>query len=385
MRRQILLAITIRFLIYFSHWLVLAYLPLLLKNYGLSDTELGSLIGFFSLFSMALMLPLGFFSDFFSPRRTLLWGAVFFALYFAGLTVVRSFFWLMPVVFLGGLGHAALVVVSESLYLKHFGQVERGRRVATYQLCTYLGFAAGPLVGGLLFSTIPDLIFLLALAGALGVFILSLFLDDYEPIVFSFRAYGDDLLQLKPLLLLACLFVMSTHFGVEQTSFALLMKDKLGFSPEKIGLVFACMGVWMATLVPMVGRFHDRRQSVFLFFLAGLACSAVFQMLTAWAWDMPSLIAIRLLHNLGDTVAMLELGVLVALLFPSARLGGNSGLLYGARGLATFISATVAGSLNQTWGYGASFFASGFFAFLFAIVCLIIIGLSKTRRQTVGW
>jgi len=291
----------------------------------------------------------------------------------------------VPVVFLGGLGQAALAVVSESLYLKHFGQVERGRRVAIYQFSTYLGFAAGPLVGGQLVGTRPELIFFLAMAGALAVFVLSLFLEDYEPIVFSFRRYGEDMLQFKPLLLVACLFVMSTHFGVEQTSFALLMKEKLGFSPEKIGLVFACMGLWMAMLVPLVGRFHDRRQSVFLFFLAGLAWSAFFQMLTAWAWDMPSLLAVRLLHNLGDTVAMLELGVLLALLFPSARLGGNSGLLYGVRGLATFLAATATGSLNLIWGYGASFFASGLFAFLFAIGCLGLIAFSGKLRQAVGW
>lgn len=385
MRRQILLSITIRFFIYFTHWLVLAYLPLLLKGYGLSDLEIGGIIGLFALFSMALMLPLGFFADFFSPRRTLLWGAALFALYFAGLSVVRSFFWLVPVAFIGGLSHAALVVVSESLYLKHFGQVQRGRRVATYQLSTYLGFAFGPLLGGLLVERNPELIFILALAGAVAVFLFSLFLEDYESIVFSFRKYGEDIFQLKPLLLIACLFVMSTHFGVEQTSFSLLMKNNLGFSAGQIGLVFACMGIWMALLVPMVGRFHDKRQSVFLFFLGGLACSALFQMLTAWAWDIWSLLAIRLLHNFGDTVAMLELGVLVALLFPSARLGGNSGLLYGVRGLATFLSAMAAGSLNLAWGYGASFFGSGLFAFSFSLGCLAFIGLSAKRRQAVGW
>jgi len=114
MRRQILLSITIRFLIYFTHWLVLAYLPLLLKGYGLSDMQIGMAIGLFSLSSMALMLPLGLFSDIFSPKRTMLCGALLYGGYFAALLTARSFAWILAAVCVGGLGSAALVVVSES-------------------------------------------------------------------------------------------------------------------------------------------------------------------------------------------------------------------------------------------------------------------------------
>lgn len=95
-------------------------------------------------------------------------------------------------------------------------------------------------------------------------------------------------------------FVLALYFGVEQTSLTLLLRDGLGFSMERIGLVFAGLGVWMALMVPIVGRFHDRRQSVFFFFLGGLAVSGFFQVLTG-------LVA--------------GFGVLVALLFPSQRLG----------------------------------------------------------------
>ena len=385
MRRQILLSITIRFLIYFTQWLVLAYLPLLLKGYGLSDLQIGMIIGIFSLSSMALMLPLGMFSDFFSPRRTMLCGALLYAGYFAALLFARSFAWILAAICVGGLGSAALVVVSESLYLKHFGQIQRSRRVAIYQLSTYLGFGLGPLVGGLVVQTSPELIFIFAMAGAGAIFLLSLFLIDYEPIVFSFKEYSGDILQFKPLLLIACLFVLGTHFGVEQTSFSLLLRDQFGLLPRQIGMVFGCMGLWMALAVPLVGRFHDKRRSVFLFFLGGMASSAVFQVLTPLAGNIWSLVVIRLLHNLGDTVALLELGVLVALLFPSGRLGGNSGLLYGARTLATFLAAVAAGSLNREWGYGASFFGSGLLVLCFVAGCFLFIGLSSARRQAVGW
>jgi len=136
MNKQILLSIVIRFLLYFVHWMVLAYLPVLLKLYGLTDIQIGTVIGLFSLSSMALMLPMGVFSDFFSPKRTILFGTVLFGTYFGALMVVRTFALLLPVIFIGGLGTAALIVVTESLYLKVFGQEKRGRRVAVYQVST---------------------------------------------------------------------------------------------------------------------------------------------------------------------------------------------------------------------------------------------------------
>ncbi|MFZ5776286.1 MAG: MFS transporter [Thermodesulfobacteriota bacterium] len=385
MRRQILLSIVIRFLIYWVHWMVLAYLPLLLKSGGMDDARIGGAIALFSLSSMVLMLPLGFCSDFFSPRRTLFVGALLYAAYFAGLAAQPSYGWLLGVMVLGGVGSAALIVVSESLYLKHFGQVEQGRRVALYQAATYLGFGLGPLVGGLLVQQAPAILFGLGAAGALGIAGLACLLVDYDPIVFSFRGYGEDAARFKPLLLAACLFVLALHFGVEQSSLSLLLRHRLGFSMERIGFIFAGLGLWMALLVPLVGRLHDRRQSVFLFFLGGLAVSGLFQALTSLATGFWSLFAARLLHTMGDTVAMLEFGVLVALLFPSRRLGGSSGLLYGVRALATFLAALASGLVNQRWGYHVSFGASGLLVLCFVAACLAYIGLSPSRRREVGW
>lgn len=383
--RQILLAIIIRFLIYFVHWMVLAHLPVLLKAYGFTDIEIGFTIGLFSLSSMALMLPMGALSDFFSPRRTLLVGALLFALYFGALTIIRSFVLLLPAIFIGGFGAAGLIVVSESLYLKHFGQEKRGRRVAFFQLSTYLGFGVGPLVGGIIIQQWPSLLFKIAAAGAFIIFLLCFYLRDYGTIKFTVTEYGRDMLQPKPLLLLACIFVVGSHFGTEQTSLSLLMTKNLNFSPSTIGLVFAGLGLWMAAIVPFIGRMHDRRQSLFLFLLLGLGISGLFQFLTAWAAGFWSLLTIRLAHTMGDAFALLELSVLTAFLFPSQRLGGNSGLLYAVRTLATFLAAVFSGLANRQWGYQASFIGNGVFVLIFAVTGILYIQTNAKRLEAVGW
>lgn len=383
MNRQISLSITIRFLIYFVHWMVLAHLPVLLKQQGFDDVAVGLVIGVFALSSMLLMLPMGLFSDFFSPKRTLLAGAACFALYFLLLPRAGTLGALLLVALLGGLGGAALIVVSESLYLKQFGQEQRGRRVALYHLSTYLGFGLGPLAGSLLLRN--GLLFPAASLGALLVFAVALGLRDHAVRVFAFRDYGDDLRQFKPLMLMLCIFMLGTHFGVEQTSISLLMRETLGFSPERIGVYFAAVGLWMAAVVPFVGHLHDKRSTVFLFFLAGLGLSALFQALTAFAFDFWSLLAIRLLHTLGDAVALLEFSVLTTLFFPSRRLGGNSGVLYAIRTLATFSAAVLTGMVNRQWSYGASFLGSGLLVLLFVAISFTLIAVRPRLRQEVGW
>lgn len=385
MTRAIFSFAIIRFVFTFIHWMVFAHLPVLLKGYGLTDPQIGLLVGLYSLSSMFLMVPMGVFSDMFSPKHIIVVGAVFLGGYFASLLVVRSFVWLIPAVLLGGFGAAALMVVIEALYLKHFGQEKRGERVALYQLSTYVGYGLGPLVGGMFLALQPELLFPAALVGAALVLVVAFLLPDSAPIVFSFADYRNDLRQPKPLFLVLCVFVISSHFGVEQTSFSLFMNEDLGFSPVAIGYIFSGLGLWMACIVSFIGRLHDRREDVFLFFLGGLFVSSLFQILTAWSSGFWSLLTIRLFHTTGDAVALLELGVLTALFFPYQRLGGNSGLLYAVRTLATFGAAVLAGEVNRKWGYTVSFILNGLFVLGFVVASVVFIRMNGQRMRSVGW
>ena len=385
MRRQISLSIFVRFLIYFTHWMVLAHLPILLKARGFSDIQIGLAISLYSLSSMMLMLPMGAFSDFFSPKRTILGGALLFGVSFLSLMFFDSFWPIMGAITVSGLGVAALIVVSESLYLKLFGNKKRGARIGLYQLSTYLGFGLGPLTGGFLLNYSDTALFGTALGTSVFIFLGALGLKDCPPINFSFRKYGADLKRPKALLLTACVFMLGTHFGVEQTSFSLLLKENLALSPQKIGLVFCWIGLWMALIVPFIGRLHDRHKSLFLFLIIGLGISGLFQMLTAFTTSLPWLLSVRLLHTIGDTFALLELSILVTIFFPTARLGGSAGFMYAVRTTATFLSAILAGVLNRYWGYGFSFLSNGLLVVIFAITCLLFITLSKNRKNAVGW
>lgn len=382
---QLLLSIGIRFFIYVVHWMVLALLPLLLRQVGFSDIAIGTAIGVFALSSMLLMLPMGTFSDFFSPKRTIMAGALLYGIYFALLPTITSFLPLLLNMVLGGIGSACLIVVSEGLYLKQFGQMQRGRRISFFQFATYLGFGTGPLIGGFVVGKSYGALFAVAVLGAIVIFALASQLHDYEPIAYSLTAYRGDVMRPRPILLLACIFVLGSHFGTEQTSLTLLMETRLHFSPQTIGMIFAGLGLWMAVAVPFIGSWHDRRSSQFLFLLCGLLVSGFFQALTSLAGSFAGLLAIRAMHTIGDAFALLELSVLTAVFFPSQRLGGNSGLLYAVRTMATFLAALLSGFINRSWGYHFSFGINGLFVMLFALASIFYILTHRQKMESVGW
>jgi MFS family permease len=363
------------FLYFFSFWMVLAYLPLLFKSYDFTDRQIGFAIGLNSLASILLVLPFGVFSDSFSPKKTLTLGAICYSGYFLLLVMLRDFFSICFVVILGGVGAATIRVVLMSLYLKLTGKKGRGKRVAFLHVGGYLGFGLGPLVGGYIYETHgAGLMIKGALLLSVAIIVLTLLAKDAPPVVFSFRDYRKDIREPNALFLMAVVFVLGTHFGAEQTSISLLMTDIIGLDKKDIGIVFFALGAWMAFLVPFAGILVDRKHRVFLLLLMGLLISSCFQVITAFTHTLYTLLIVRMIHTLGDTLAILESDVLTAHFFPAARLGGNSGLIFCVRTLAIFIFAAFSGWLNQIWGYKMPFIVNGIMVFAFSLVALVYRG-----------
>ena len=108
--------------------------------------------------------------------------------------------------------------------------------------------------------------------------------------------------------------------------------------------------------------------------LVGLLISSCFQFITAFTTTLYALLIVRMIHTMGDTLAILESDVLTAHFFPPARLGGNSGLIFCVRTSAIFAFATFSGWLNHIWGYKMPFIVNGIMVFAFSLAALVYRG-----------
>ncbi|UCG14292.1 MAG: MFS transporter [Deltaproteobacteria bacterium] len=376
-----------------ANWMLIPFLPVYMKGQGLTDAEIGSILGVLSISALVVMLPLGVLSDLFSPKRLILLGGMIFLLFAGGVLRSKTYWQFLLIVPLGGVAASVFFIVLYALFLKTVGNGRLGKKIAFYQSGIYLGFGVGPTIAGVLIREDDfGMLLLGAVIGGVLLIVLVLRLPESDTIRLDLRGYHSDLRQGRTLLFLVLVMVYGTHFGVEQTTFTLLMKENLGFSAPLIGLVYLSVGCWMAFIAPFAGHRFDVRRSIRAFLWAGLVLSGTFQILTSIASSVPSMILLRLAHTLGDVLMILSMGLMTATFFPESRLGGNSAVVYATRTCGIFAGNVGAGYLNGALGYSSSFVASGTFLLLFFILAgsavgrLLVVGddLSSQRRLEHG-
>ncbi len=350
-------------------WMVLAFLPIHLARIGIPSSVSGVIMGTYSLGGLGFIIPFGMLADRFSPKRILYLGIAFVFTHIVGLKIANSSGTLLLCAFLGGLGLSIFQIVLFSLYLKVIPENGKGLRISTFQMGFFLGFGVGPLVGGTLWEIGGyDLILSVSLAAVLILVGLFVLLPDSQIYAFSWKDYKQDVVQKKTILFLAVYFVYGMHFGVEQTGFSILMKKELGFGTKEIGMVYMAVGLWMALLSPFTGHSFDVQKKITPFLIGGLLVSAAFHIATPFAKDLGQMVAVRILHTLGDTPAIFSMGMLTAMLFPQGRMGGNSAVVYSIRTVGIFTGNVFTGILAGLVGYKGAFVYSGLF-FLFATLC----------------
>ena len=355
---KILPFIVARGLFSFLYWMIFAYFPIFLKSYGIKDTQIGLVIGSYSFAALSLMIPIGLFSDRLSSKKLLLFCSSLFTLHFLALTTAKTFLPILISVILGGFGAGGLIIILPTLFLKYVGS--KGKEIAYFQASSCLGYALGPFCGGILLEHFPlnSLFYLAILAGIIFIMDITL-LPDMPPTVFLFKDYYQDLKNPFVWMLMGSILILGIHFGIERVNLSLYMKIKLNTESFYIGFFFTLIGIWMAIISPPLGYLKGIKNRAFSWLGISLFLSGVFQGITGLTTTFKSFVLVRLIHTTGDSLTLLETSLLTALLFPSQRLGGHSGLLFTIRTGATFLGATIAGIINQNFGYALPFIISG--------------------------
>ncbi len=370
---QILLFAWCVFVFNLTDWMLLAYLPVHLQSLGFGGHAIGGFMALLTVATLLLVLPFGLISDRVSPKRLIFLGLGLNMAFAGGLAVTHSTPGLAAVFVIGGVGFTCYYIPLNSLYFKLLGDEHRGVQVATMFAGMVLGYGFGPLLGGVILTRLPmEALFGIAVGGFALLGALVAFLPDTRPIRFDIARYRDDLKRPAVLFLVASTFVVASHTGVERTSLTLLMTEVVGLSSTKVGLVYACVGVWIAGIGLLAGSTFDRTRRVVIVLSMGLAWSGIFQAATAFAGSFASLLAIRLLHTFGDAFFFILNPILMSLIFPDTRMGGHFGFILTVNMFSSSLFAYLAGVISQPWGHGVAFILNGamMVAMAAAFLCL---------------
>ncbi len=265
---------------FLSHFYMLVLPPLFLvwrEEFGVSYAALGLAVALMSATTAALQTPVGFWVDRFGARPFLVGGTLLMALSVSLMAVVPSFWLILPLAMLSGVGNS---VIHPADYAILAGSVQKsfmGRAFALHTFTGHLGFAMAPLVVALL---LPGLGWrgTLLTVGLLGIPVVLAILAQSSVLQDQVRApkradapSGRDLLLSKPILLFFAFFLLSSMAGSGMQSFLITVLGQLWGTPVAVAsfvLTGYTIGTTSGTLVG--GWVADKSKRNLFGFVVGL-------------------------------------------------------------------------------------------------------------------
>jgi MFS family permease len=348
----------------FSYALLTSFATLLLPVYlkgdlHFSGAQIGMLYGAYGVTALVAVFPSGLSTDAARPRNILLAATALTVLAAVGIGLSRTFVpYLACFLFFGLAGHA-VKIASEAVIYKTHDAARTGEVFGAYQATRMTAYAVALLGTGYLVERIgfPKTIFVFAAILA-SVALTSRALPDV-PVAWSrLSLYGKDFRRPDVLVFATWLFLFTSHWGAETTSYALFVRTNLGLSPHRIGWFMAGEFVTFAATAWFLGKRHDRGGDLGRILLTGLLASGVGHVGMTYPW-VPSSYAFRLLHGVGDGCIAVVMYVGVARLFLRERIGGNTGLINLVTMAGVLAGSLIYGPVGERFGYHVPFVASG--------------------------
>ena len=246
---------------------------------------------------------------------------------------------------------------------------EPSRRMEAYGLLRVawnVGFAIGPIVGGVLILVSFPLTFTIsAIISFVAAMIVALMLtESYVPVLKAKREPGLKRVgNLKPIFLLFCLFtlplfIMSGQFGSIYTVYA---NERIGIDTATIGLVFGLNGVMVVLMQMPISRWLTERDP-YMGMLAGSVVYAIGYLLVAAVTDGYWLALSMVIITMGEMIVVPVSNALTVLLAPDDSRGKYLGVFGVVSSFGWFGSTFIGGVLYDTfdngwmmWGILASF------------------------------
>ncbi|HEY6403767.1 MAG TPA: MFS transporter [Blastocatellia bacterium] len=135
---------------FFDRQISASVAPLMVKDFGLSDSDYGNIVTAFILIYAVVGVPLGRWADRGNRPFILALGAMFWSLFTAGSGLARGYWSLFAMRIGVGIGEASCAPAGNSLIGDMFPPNRRARAMAVFQLGLPIGIFLSSMVGGML-------------------------------------------------------------------------------------------------------------------------------------------------------------------------------------------------------------------------------------------
>jgi MFS family permease len=136
------------FCLYFAMGSFTVLVPLYMKGFGMTEVNVAMAFTTFAVLSLIVHYPSGWLSDKLGPRVPAMAGLVTIALSLFLLPLFNTFFSLLPVMALFGVGHGLVFPSSSTMVVKSSSEGERGLSTGVFYALLVAGVAVGAPIAG---------------------------------------------------------------------------------------------------------------------------------------------------------------------------------------------------------------------------------------------
>jgi MFS family permease len=351
------------------------FVAVYLLDTGFSGLETGFLMSLLAVTSLFISLPVGIINDRLDIRYTILLGYLLSFSFFITIASFSEFWVFVPAFFVGGMGFNIIETSYRNYVFKDREPRHEGGKFGTFTLWDTLGTFTGSILGMVL-------VFLIGFPTTLmiiGIYFLVLI-----PLVFLLEPvsvartrliqYERDFLHPNNILLAIILFLFTTHWGAERTSYGLFLRNVLDLNEIGMGLYVAFAIIFLGIAAFFFGNRIDHRTDFKKLFLIGLLVSGMTHILMTIPNVYVSFL-FRAIHEAGDGIQRVSVFFWLRKKFGTTRLGGDTGIFFVIMTLGEFTGSMIYGPIGFTYGYSMPLIISG----MTTIICAGLFYVLKRR------
>ncbi|MCX6818183.1 MAG: MFS transporter [Candidatus Aenigmarchaeota archaeon] len=352
-------------------------LPIHLSAIGLNGYEIGVLVSLYAIASIFVTFPTGVINDKWTIRLTMVAGIMMLTVFLFSLSLLDSFIIFLPLFFMGGLGYNLSDVSLRTLVYKTKTQDSEGRKFGAYNLVKFISSSFGLLAGGIMAYLIGFRAGFIIIGLVYICLIPFASFKSHSKYKINLSDYKKDVINIRVLSLGVVMFLNALHWGAENTSFGLFLRNNLGFDMLMVGMFTAFSLPFLGIMAYVFGKRIDAgKNSVKWILFFGLLLSGVSFILQTIPIPWFSFLT-RITHESGDGMYNVAIFFWVSKLFGVKRVGGGSGIMFTLALLGQIAGSLVFGPIGQLMGYHVPMIVSGITTIISAFLLLAFVKIFK--------
>jgi MFS family permease len=370
--RNFILTSLSTFTLFSSFYFLLITLPIYIKEIGGTESEIGLIIGVFTISAVVLRPFIGQEVDRRGRKKILIAGLLVFLMSMLLYNYTNSVTSLLLLRVFHGIGWGAATTAATTLIADIAPPKRRGEAMGIFGMASNVAMAIGPVLSMILLQAY-DFPILFMIGAGIALVSLLLALPISETIALHPKT---SLFSREALFASTLMFAVSLTYG-SLMSFLSLFAQKQGIANP--GLFFTVFAMTLILVRAFAGKLSDKKGRKFVI-LPGMILTASGLWVLSTASSLPVFLIAALLYGLGFGLVHPSLMALLVDSVSEEGLGAAMGTFTASFDLGIGMGSIILGFVLQYFGFQVLYSISGLIVLAGAI--LLIAGNRKASRRT---